>query len=260
MRQPLIAGNWKMFKTVHEAVVHVKELRSVVKAVTGVEIVVAPPFTALHAVAEAVRNSNIAVAGQTCHWEKDGAFTGEVSAAMVREAGAEYVIVGHSERRAMFGETDDTVNRRTRAALGAGLIPIVCVGETLEQRDAGQTLALVDQQLQRGLDGVTADQVAAMVVAYEPVWAIGTGRNATPEQAGEVHSHIRMRLRSWWGASAAEQCHVIYGGSVKPANIGVLRAAPDVDGALVGGASLDVAGFAQIVTGALKTAQAPAKG
>ena len=261
MRQPLIAGNWKMFKTVHEAVVHVKELRSVVKAVTGVEIVVAPPFTALHAVAEAARNSNLAVAGQTCHWEKDGAFTGEVSAGMVREAGAEYVIVGHSERRAMFGETDDTVNRRTRAALAAGLIPIVCVGETLEQRDAGQTLALVDQQLQRGLDGVTADQVAAMVVAYEPVWAIGTGRNATPEQAGEVHSHIRMRLRSWWGASASEQCHVIYGGSVKPGNIAALQAVPDVDGALVGGASLDVAGFAQIVTGALKaTAQTPARG
>ena len=138
---------------------------------------------------------------------------------MVREAGAEYVIIGHSERRALFGETDDTVNRRTRAALAAGLVPIVCVGETLEQRDAGQTLAVVDQQLQRGLDGVTADQVAAMVVAYEPVWAIGTGRNATPEQAGEVHAHLRMRLRSWWGAGAAEQCHVIYGGSVKPGNI-----------------------------------------
>jgi triosephosphate isomerase len=252
MRQPLIAGNWKMFKTVHEAVVHVKELRSLVKAFTGVEIVVAPPFTALHAVAEAARNSDIAVAGQNCHWEREGAFTGEVSAPMVREAGAEYVIIGHSERRALFGETDDTVNRRTRAALAAGLIPIVCVGETLEQRDGGQTLAVIDHQLQRGLDGVSADQVAAMVVAYEPVWAIGTGRNATPEQAGEVHAHIRIRLRSWWGAPSAEQCHVIYGGSVKPGNIAALRAAPDVDGALVGGASLDVAGFAKIVTGALR--------
>ena len=259
MRQPLIAGNWKMFKTVHEAVVHVKELRSVVKAVTGVEIVVAPPFTALHAVAEAARNSNVAVAGQHCHWERDGAFTGEVSAPMVREAGAEYVIIGHSERRALFGETDDTVNRRTRAALAAGLIPIVCVGETLEQRDAVQTLAVVDQQVQRGLDGVSGDQVAAMVVAYEPVWAIGTGRNATPEQAGEVHAHIRMRLRSWWGAAAAEQCHVIYGGSVKPGNIAALRAVADVDGALVGGASLDVAGFAQIVTGAIRSGAATAR-
>ncbi len=254
MRQPLIAGNWKMFKTVHEAVVHVKELRSVVKDVKGVEIVVAPTFTALHAVAEAARNSNIAVAGQHCHWEREGAFTGEVSAAMVREAGAEYVIIGHSERRALFGETDDTVNRRTRAALAAGLVPIVCLGETLEQRDAGQTLAVVDHQLQRGLDGVSADQVAAMVVAYEPVWAIGTGRNATPEQAGEVHAHLRMRLRSWWGAGASDQCHVIYGGSVKPGNIAELRAVPDVDGALVGGASLEVAGFAKIVAGAVRPA------
>jgi triosephosphate isomerase len=252
MRQPLIAGNWKMFKTVHEAVVHVKELRSVVKDVRGVEIVVAPPSTALHAVAEAARNSNIVVAGQHCHWERDGAFTGEVSAPMVREAGAEYVIIGHSERRALFAETDDAVNRRTRAALAAGLVPIVCVGETLEQRDANQTLAVVDQQVQRGLDSVSADQVAAMVVAYEPVWAIGTGRNATPEQAGEVHAHIRMRLRSWWGVAASEQCHVIYGGSVKPGNIAALRAVPDVDGALVGGASLDVAGFAQIVKGSIR--------
>jgi triosephosphate isomerase len=247
MRQPVIAGNWKMFKTVHEAVVHVKELRSLTKDVVGGEIVVAPPFTALHAVVEAARNSNIAVAGQNCHWEREGAYTGEVSARMVREAGAEYVIIGHSERRALFGETDETVNRRTRAALAEGLVPIVCVGETLEQRDAGQTLAVVDQQVQRGLDGVTADQVAAMVLAYEPVWAIGTGRNATPAQAGEVHGHIRMRLRSWWGVPAAEGCHVIYGGSVKPGNIAELRAVPDIDGALVGGASLDVGDFTKIV-------------
>jgi triosephosphate isomerase len=249
MRQPLIAGNWKMFKTVHEAVVHVKELRSLVKDVIGAEIVVAPPFTALHAVFEAARNSNIAVAGQTCHWEREGAFTGEISARMVREAGAEYVIIGHSERRALFGETDETVNRRTRAAIAEGLLPIVCVGETLEQRDAGQTLVVVDEQLQRGLDGITADQVAAMVVAYEPVWAIGTGRNATPQQAGDVHGHIRMRLRSWWGVGAADGCHVIYGGSVKPNNIAALRAVPDIDGVLVGGASLDVADFTKIVRG-----------
>ena len=188
MRQPFIAGNWKMFKTVHDAVVHVKELRALVKDVRGVDIVVAPPATALHAVAEAARNSNIAVAGQHCHWEREGAFTGETSADMVREAGAEYVIVGHSERRTLFGETDHTVNLKMRAALKADLVPIVCIGETLEQRDAAQTLAVIDQQLQRGLDGASADQVAAMVVAYEPVWAIGTGRNATPEQAGEVHA------------------------------------------------------------------------
>ncbi len=250
MRQPFIAGNWKMFKTVHETVVHVKELRSLVKDVQGVDIVIAPPATGLYAAAEAARNSNIAVAGQNCHWEREGAFTGEVSAGMVREAGAEYVILGHSERRTLFGETDLEVQKKLRAALGAGLVPIVCIGETLDQRDRQQTLAVLDQQIQRGLDGATADEVAAMVVAYEPVWAIGTGRNATPEQAGEAHAHIRLRLRSWFGAEAAERCHVIYGGSVKPGNIAGLLALPDVDGALVGGASLDVAGFGQIVAAA----------
>ena len=250
MRQPFIAGNWKMFKTVHETVVHVKELRSLVKDVQGVDIVIAPPATGLYAAAEAARNSNIAVAGQNCHWEREGAFTGEVSAGMVREAGAEYVILGHSERRTLFGETDLEVQKKLRAALGAGLVPIVCIGETLDQRDRHQTLAVLDQQIQRGLDGATADEVAAMVVAYEPVWAIGTGRNATPEQAGEAHAHIRLRLRSWFGAEAAECCHVIYGGSVKPGNIAGLLALADVDGALVGGASLDVAGFGQIVAAA----------
>ena len=250
MRQPFIAGNWKMFKTVHETVVHVKELRSLVKDVQGVDIVIAPPATGLYAAAEAARNSNIAVAGQNCHWEREGAFTGEISAGMVREAGAEYVILGHSERRTLFGETDLDVQKKVRAALGAGLVPIVCVGETLDQRDRQQTLAVLDQQIQRGLDGATADEVAAMVVAYEPVWAIGTGRNATPEQAGEAHAHIRLRLRSWFGAEAAERCHVIYGGSVKPGNIAGLLALADVDGALVGGASLDVAGFGLIVAAA----------
>lgn len=250
MRQPFIAGNWKMFKTVHETVVHVKELRSLVKDVQGVDIVIAPPATGLYAAAEAARNSNIAVAGQHCHWEREGAFTGEISAGMLREAGAEYVIVGHSERRTLFGETDLHVQKKVRAALGAGLVPIVCIGETLEQRDRHETLAVLDQQIQRGLDGATADEVAAMVVAYEPVWAIGTGRNATPEQAGEAHAHIRLRLRSWFGAEAAERCHVIYGGSVKPGNIAGLLALADVDGALVGGASLDVAGFGQIVAAA----------
>ena len=258
MRQPFIAGNWKMFKTVHETVVHVKELRALVKDVQGLDIVVAPPATALHAAAEAARNSNIAVAGQNCHWERDGAFTGEVSAGMVREAGAEYVIVGHSERRTLFGDSDQSVNLKMRAALAAGLVPIVCVGESLGQRDASQTLEVVDQQLQRGLDAATADQVAAMVVAYEPVWAIGTGRNATPDQAGEVHAHIRLRLRSWFGAEAAERCRVIYGGSVKPANIAALLALADVDGALVGGASLNVADFGRIVEAGVEAGAARA--
>jgi triosephosphate isomerase len=248
MRVPFIAGNWKMFKTVREAVVFVKELRVLLKDVTDVDVVVGPPFTALHAVAEAARNSNVAVAAQNLHWEREGAFTGEVSAGMVREAGAEFVIVGHSERRRLFGETDAIVNRKVMAAMAAGLTPIVCVGETLEERERADTLAILDRQVKEGLDGVTGEQAAALVVAYEPVWAIGTGRNASAAQAGEVHAHIRTRLRQWFGGEAAERCRVIYGGSVKPDNIGQLLAEPDVDGALVGGASLDLKSFSDIVT------------
>jgi len=248
MRTPLIAGNWKMFKTVHEAVVFTKELRQLVHGVAGVDIVLAPPFTALHAVAEAARASEIAVAAQDLFWEKEGAFTGAVSAAMVREAGAEYAIVGHSERRRVFGDTDAMVNRKVLAALGAELIPIVCIGETLEERDANQTFAALDRQIREGLDGLNAQQVGGLVIAYEPVWAIGTGRNATPEQAQEAHAHIRNRLRGWFGGEAAERCRILYGGSVKPDNIAALRANADVDGALVGGASLDVGSFHQLVT------------
>jgi triosephosphate isomerase len=248
MRIPFIAGNWKMFKTVHESVVFAKELRSMVKDVTNVEIVVAPPFTAIHAVAEAARNTNIGVSAQNLYWEREGAFTGEVSPTMIVEAGATYAIVGHSERRRLFGEVDATVNRKTMAAFLAGLAPIVCVGETLEERERGETLAVLDRQIKDGLDRLTAEQVAALIVAYEPVWAIGTGRNATAAQAGEAHAHIRGRLRQWFGADAAEHCHVIYGGSVKPDNIRELIAEPDVDGALVGGASLDVTSFADIIT------------
>ncbi len=248
MRIPLIAGNWKMFKTVHEAVVFVKELRALVKDVTDVEIVVAPPFTAVHAVAEAARNANIGVAAQDLYWEREGAFTGEVSAGMIKEAGAQYAIIGHSERRRLFGETDAQVNRKLMAAIGAGLTPIVCVGETLEERERSATLDVLDRQVKDGLDGLTAEQVAELVIAYEPVWAIGTGRNATAAQAGEAHAHIRRRLRQWFGADAAERCHLLYGGSVKPDNIRELIAEADVDGALVGGASLVATGFAEIVT------------
>ncbi|MGH9370242.1 MAG: triose-phosphate isomerase [Vicinamibacterales bacterium] len=254
MRTPFIAANWKMFKTVHEGVAFVKEFRPRVKDMTEVEIVLAPSFTALHGVAEAARSSNIGVAGQNLHWEREGAFTGEVSAAMLREAGAEYVLIGHSERRRLFQETDETVNRKLVAALGATLTPIVCIGETLEEREAEQTLAVLDRQITQGLDGLSGEQVASMVLAYEPVWAIGTGRNATPEQAGEAHAHIRTRIRQWFGGNAADHCHVIYGGSVKPDNIHALIAHPDVDGALVGGASLDVGGFFDIVARSRQTA------
>jgi triosephosphate isomerase len=247
MRLPFIAANWKMHKTVHEAVVFVKEFRTMVKEIIDVEIVVAPPFTALHAVAEAARSSIVGVGAQNLHWEREGAFTGEISAAMVREAGAEYVIIGHSERRRLFNETDETVNRKLVAALGAKLTPIVCIGETLEERQTEQTMTVLDRQIRQGLDGLTGEQVGGLVVAYEPLWAIGTGHNATPEQAAKAHAHIRSRLRQWFGGDAAELCHVIYGGSVKPDNIHELMMSTDVDGALVGGASLDIRAFFDIV-------------
>ena len=254
MRVPFIAGNWKMFKTVHETTVYVKELRGLVKDVNDVTVVIAPPFTAVHAASEAARNSNVAVAAQNMFWEKEGAFTGETSAGMIKEAGAEYVIIGHSERRTLFGETDVTVNRKVTAAIAADLTPIVCIGETLEQRERNETMDVLDRQIKGGLDGISGDQVAALVVAYEPVWAIGTGRTATPAQAGEAHAHIRSRLRQWFGGPAADQCLVLYGGSVKPDNIRDLMAQPDVDGALVGGASLDVRAFHDIVVKSRKGA------
>ncbi len=247
MRVPFIAANWKMFKTVQEAVVFAKEFRTLVKDLDDVEIVVAPPFTALHGVAEAVRNSPIGVAGQNLHWEREGAFTGEISAGMLKEAGAEYVLIGHSERRRLFHETDQSVNRKLVAALAAGLTPIVCIGETLEEREGNETLTVLDRQITAGLDGLTGDQVGSLVLAYEPVWAIGTGRNATPQQAGEAHAHIRSRIRQGFGGAAGDHCHIIYGGSVKPDNIHELIQLPDVDGALVGGASLDVKAFFDIV-------------
>ncbi len=252
MRSPFIAGNWKMHKTVQEAVVYTKEFRRLVENVTEAEIVLAPTFLAVHAVAEAARNSNVGVAAQDLYWEAEGPFTGEVSAAMIREAGAEYVIIGHSERRALFGETDEGVNRKTKAALEAGLTPIVCMGESLDEREADRTFEVLDRQIRDGLKGLRTEQIEAMVLAYEPVWAIGTGRTATAAQAEEAHGHIRRRLEEWFGESSAAQCHIIYGGSVKPDNIRQLMESGHVDGALVGGASLDVATFAEIVAGSLE--------
>jgi len=248
MRTPFIAGHWKMFKTVRETVAFVTDLRAAVRDVGDVQIVVAPPFTAVHAAAEALRDSNIGVSAQDLYWEKEGAFTGEVSAAMIKEAGAQFVIIGHSERRRLFGETDVMVNRKVTAAMASGLTPIMCVGETLEERERNETLAVLDRQLKGGLEGIAGERLHSVVVAYEPVWAIGTGRNATSAQAGEAHAHIRTRLRQWFGGDPAEHCRVIYGGSVKPDNIRELIGEPDVDGALVGGASLEVRSFVDIVT------------
>ena len=252
MRIPFIAGNWKMYKTVAETVAFIQELRGLVKKVNGVEIVLAPPFTAVHAAAEAARLSNVHIAAQDLHWEREGAFTGAISPSMIKEAGAKYVIVGHSERRTLFGETDATVNQKLTAALAAGLVPIACVGETLGQRESNETFDVLDCQIRQGLDAVAPDQIGQIVVAYEPVWAIGTGRTATAAQAAEAHAHIRQRLRQWFGPEAAESCRVIYGGSVKPANTAELIAQPDVDGALVGGASLKVGSFLEIVTSAAR--------
>jgi len=251
MRTPLIAGNFKMFKTVAETVSYVRDLRVLVKDVTNVDVAIAPPFTSLASASEAAKGSAIEIAAQNLHWEREGAFTGEISAGMIRETGARYAIIGHSERRTLFGDTNETVNKKTHAALTAGLIPIVCIGETLDERDRNETMAVLDRQIKDGLDRITGDQLSGMVIAYEPVWAIGTGRNATPAQAGEAHFHIRQRLKQWFGLDASDQCRVLYGGSVKPDNIARLIAEPDVDGALVGGASLDPKSFFAIISGSV---------
>jgi len=247
-RRTFIAGNWKMNKTVAEATTLVRELRGLVSMVRDkVEVAVAPPFTALHPVAKALEDSNILLAGQNCHAETHGAYTGEVSAVMLKEAGCSYVILGHSERRQLFGETNDGVNRKVSAALKAGLLPIVCVGETLDEREAGKTLDVVSAQVKGCLSGYSKDEGKDFVVAYEPVWAIGTGKVATTRQAQEVHAHIRSLLTSLWGAETADQVRIQYGGSVKPDNAVELLAQPDIDGALVGGASLKAGDFAAIV-------------
>jgi len=253
MRRPFVAANWKMHKTVQETVAYARDFVPRVEAVTDVDIVIAPPFLALSALVEATANSRVRVAAQTVHAESHGAFTGEVSLGMLKGSGVTLVIIGHSERRHLFGETDAGVNAKTRATVDAGLTPIVCVGETLEERKSDRTFEVLDRQIRDGLSGLSPDQVAALVVAYEPVWAIGTGRNATPDQADEAHRHIRQQLVSQFGDRAAA-CRLIYGGSVTPGNVAELRARPQVDGALVGGASLDPASFAEIVAGSRPTA------
>src|SRR3954471_4372065 len=250
MRTPFVVGNWKLHKTIAESVALVTELKNQLGAVKGVAIGVAPVFTAIHAVAKRLEGSSIATCGQDCHWESRGAWTGEVSAELLADAGASWVIVGHSERRQFFGETSESVGKKARAVLAAGLGAIVCVGESLAERDAGRTLAVIDDQLAGGLAGIDASTAARLVIAYEPVWAIGTGRTATPAQAQEVHAHIRRRLAERLGAGAADAIRIQYGGSVKPGNAEALMAEADIDGALVGGASLEAADFVTIVKAA----------
>jgi triosephosphate isomerase (TIM) len=252
-RKPIIAGNWKMYKTAAEALGLANELKNELVGIreTDAEVVVCPPFTALYAVGTLLQGSTIKVGAQNVHWEKEGAFTGEIAASMLTESGVQYVIVGHSERRQYFGETNDGVNKRAKAALANGIRPIVCVGETLAQRDAGQTEVVVRDHLAGGLAGFAKDAMLDTVIAYEPVWAIGTGKTATPAQAQEVHAFIRELLAAMFGPPVADKVRIQYGGSVKPANAKELLGQPDIDGALVGGASLDAKGFADIVKAAL---------
>jgi triosephosphate isomerase len=246
-RIPLIAGNWKMYKTGSEALTAARALSELTIGVTGVEVMIAPPFTALAAVAEALTGSPIAVGAQNLHWESEGAFTGEIAPGMLTAAGCRYVIIGHSERRQLFGETDQTVNRRVQAALAAGLTPVLCIGETESEREAAQTFSVLDKQVRLGLEDVSLQTPGETVIAYEPVWAIGTGKTATRDQAQEAHAFIRDLLRKLYGGQQADATRILYGGSVKPSNIAELIGMDDIDGALVGGASLDPETFAQIV-------------
>jgi triosephosphate isomerase len=246
-RKPVIAGNWKMYKTRAEVVETIRRLRDLVDGYEPVEVVVCPTFTGLSAAAEALQGSSIALGAQNCHWEDEGAYTGEISVGMLLDCGCRYVILGHSERRQHFFETDEMIARKLRKVVASPLRPILCVGETLEQREAGRVAEVVLGQLGSDLGGLSADQVSRVLVAYEPVWAIGTGRTATPEVAQEVHAMIRRWLTEKYSPQLAQDFIILYGGSVKPANIADLMAQPDIDGALVGGASLEAESFAKII-------------
>jgi triosephosphate isomerase len=251
MRRPVIAGNWKMYKTPSEAAGFLHDLAPLVAASaereTHPEIVVCPPFVDIAAAVEAARGTNIGIGAQDLFWLKEGAYTGETSAPMLVAAGCLWVIVGHSERRQYFGETDESVFKKTAAALEAGLTPIVCVGERLEERESGMTENVLAIQFARGLSGLSPEQFARVVIAYEPVWAIGTGRTATPEIAAQAHHFLRSLITARFGEEGGRASRILYGGSVKPDNIKNLMAQPDLDGALVGGASLDPVSFAAIV-------------
>jgi len=250
MRTPLVAGNWKMYKTPSEAIVLAEAVVKELSVQDEIDIVLCPPFIALGVVGQVIAGSGIGLGAQDLHWEKEGAYTGEVSAEMLRDIGCRYVVVGHSERRQYFAETDESVNRKSSAALASGLTPIVCVGETLTQREAGRANSVVAAQLEGALLGLYAEQVRASVLAYQPVWAIGTGRTATPSQAEEMHANVRRIVGSLFGADIAQAVRILYGGSVKPENAGELLHRSEIDGALVGGASLQADSFASIVRAA----------
>jgi triosephosphate isomerase len=247
MRTPIMAGNWKMYKTPAETTAFFEKFRPLVEKSEHCEIVICPPFTNLAAAVDAVKGSRIRVGAQNVAWAKEGAFTGEISGPMLNAVGATHAIVGHSERRQYFNETDATVLKRTQAALEFGLTPIVCVGERLEDRESGNTANVLVAQCQQGISGLTEQQFANIAIAYEPVWAIGTGKTATPEMAADAHRTIRAQVREKYGKNAADAIRILYGGSVKPDNARTLMAQPEIDGVLVGGASLDAVGFASIV-------------
>lgn len=247
MRKPIIAGNWKMHKTAGEGVALVEQLRSLLDTVSAVDIVVCPPFTALTAVAGVLTGSKIILGAQNMHWQDKGAYTGEISPVMLKDIGCTYVIIGHSERRQYFAETDQTANNKVKAAFQTGLTPILCVGETLAEREAGATEQVVGGQVQGGIDGLITEQAAALVIAYEPVWAIGTGRTASADEAAAVCRFIRHTVAGMFGQEAADSVRIQYGGSVKPDNVAELMAKPDIDGALVGGACLEAGSFSQLV-------------
>jgi triosephosphate isomerase len=246
-RIPLIAGNWKMNKTVDEAVDMLVQLKDMIKDVEGVEAAVCPTFTALYSVGKLLAGTNIALGAQNCYWEEKGAYTGEIAPPMLKEIGCQYCIIGHSERRQYFNETDENINKKATALYKVGIVPIICVGETLEQREKGVTMKVVETQIRGCLAGLPADKVVETVIAYEPVWAIGTGKTATPEQAQEVHAFIRSILTDLYGEDVAQKMRIQYGGSVKPDNVKELMAQPDIDGALVGGASLDAEKFSALI-------------
>lgn len=250
MRTPIVTGNWKLYKTISEAEAFVSALRDLAADVTNVEVVIAPPFTALSAVAKVLEGSHIRLAAQDVFWEDKGAFTGEVSPVMLKDAGCDYVIIGHSERRGYFGETDESVNRKAKAAHLHGLKPILCVGEKLEDREAGNTESVVEAHVINGTSGFSEEEILSTVIAYEPVWAIGTGKTASSDQAQEVHGFVRSLLSRIYPIDAAEQVRLQYGGSVNTGNTAELMAQPDVDGVLVGGSSLEVEPFARIVSAA----------
>ncbi len=257
MRKSIIAGNWKLNKSINEAIELVTLLKRGLSDVNDVEIVVCPIFTALSEVSDVLQETNIGLGAQNLYWEDSGAFTGEISAPLIKDTGAQYVIIGHSERRQFFGETNDTVNKKIKAALKAGLIPIVCVGENLEEREGDKTFDVIKAQCEGSLAGFSAEDIQKMVIAYEPVWAIGTGKVATKEQAQEVHCFIRGLLKDLTSEEVANGIQIQYGGSVKPDNIADLIAQPDIDGALVGGASLKAEDFINIVKSSITNACSP---